>query len=151
MHGQQVVVPLDGSPLAEEALRYVTELFTPAQVRIALVQVLPVKTEDDRKAQVEQNARAYLDMVAWQLEDGGYEVTTFVLYGSPVEMIVQFARAMEAGVIVMTSHGQGQNASTSTGTIAAGVLALAPCPVLVVPVRDRIQATPVPHEHRVAA
>ncbi len=151
MDGQQIVVLLDGSLVAEEALRYVTRLFAPVQVRIALVHVLPVGTEGDQNHQVEQNARAYLDMAAWQLEDGGYEVKTFVLYGSPPEVIVQFARAIEARLIVMTSHGQGQSVTIPAGTTAASVLATAECPVLIVPVRDQIKAAPVQQEHRVAA
>ena len=166
----RVLVPLDGSKLAEAAISHVMALLPPEMVEIHLLTVLPELERLDRvvqfavvnqqleeaskaaRRQQEQFTRAYLDMIAWSLEDAGYSVYTHLGYGMPAEGIVTMARALPADLIVMTSHGRGGNLDWRYGSVAERVLDAGICPVLVVPVRKRaIAAEEVSVESRMAA
>ena len=167
---RRVLVPLDGSKVAEEAVTQVMSLLPPDVVEIHLLTVLPEvdrlnhivqvpvaspQLEEASKAvrkQQEQYTRAYLDMMAWSLEDAGYNVETHMAYGHPSSSIVDMAQALEVDLIVMTSHGQGGNLLWRYGSVAERVLEAAEFPVLIIPVRDRLRAAQeVPQESPMAA
>ncbi len=166
----RVLVPLDGSKVAEEAISRVMALLPPEAVEIHLLTVLPELERLDRvvqfavvsqqleeasravRKQQEQFTRAYLDMIAWSLEDAGYQVNTHLVYGAPAEGIVSMAQALPADLIVMTSHGRGGNVQWRYGNVAERVLEASECPVLIVPVRKRlVTAVERPAETRLAA
>ncbi len=134
-----VVVPLDGSPLAEAALEVAQALFAPSVADLLLVTVLPSEGTERQ----EQHARAYLDMIAWELEERGYRTKTYVLFGDPATTLEQFARASGATVLVLTTHGQGENRALPLGRTAYRLVQQAAVPVMTVPVRDRIHAANV--------
>ncbi len=155
---QRILIPLDGSKLAEEAIARLQALFSGERTQVHLLTVLPdierldalvqfplvnrelqKATEAAQKHQ-EQYTRAYLDMVAWSLEDAGYEVETHIVYGQPASGIVYMAQAIQADLIIMTSHGRGANAQWRYGGVTERVLDACDTPVMVVPVRKRLIA-----------
>ncbi len=155
---QHVLVPLDGSKVAEEAVTFIQSLLPAGKVVIHLLTVLPhvedvsvggqfplLSDEMQELAsrvqrQQEQYTRAYLDMVAWSLEDGGYQVKTHIAVGRPEEHIISIARSLDVDLIVMTSHGQGGNIQWRYGHVTERVLCASNRPVLVVPVRGHMIA-----------
>ena len=167
---QRILVPLDGSKPAEEAIFYVQALIAPETSEIHLLTVLPdigrlenlvefpfVNTELQEAGKVaqrqqEQFTRAYLDMIAWGLEDMGYQVHTHIAYGHPAMSIVHMAQALDVSLVIMTSHGRGENVQWNYGGVAQRVLDACACPILVIPVRDRIRkASTASSEEQLAA
>ncbi len=165
----RVLIPLDGSKVAEEAISYVMALLPPEITEIHLLTVLPElerlnhivqfavinqqleEVSKITRKQQEQYTRAYLDMVAWNLEDTGYNVTTHLMYGQPADGIVRMAQALKVDLIVMTSHGRGGNLLWRYGSVAERVLEASESPVLIIPVRDALRtAQEIPEESEMA-
>lgn len=151
---RRLVVPLDGSPLAAEALPVATTLATRLGVPVHLVQainpaalVMPpsmgvggysgeiyTEIEDELTAA----ARANLDEAAKRLGTSGVQVTAAVVEGPPVLAIED---ALEEGdVIVMTSHGRSGFRRWLLGSTAEKLIREAKAPVLLVPSSTRVAA-----------
>ncbi len=143
---KHVLVPLDGSVLAQSALDYVTRLvdehceitvMTSVQKPdIPLYGVSPMLAVDPEYLDLDvirKNARSYLDGVAAMLTEQGFHATTRVEIGEPAHAIVQVANAIDVDVIVMSTHGRSGINRLLFGSVTARVLSMAPRPVLVVP------------------
>lgn len=139
---KRLLVPLDGSDLAEESLVIAGNLAEALDGSITLVRVVPPPVpgrfyaphllEQMQEAQVKE-AQAYLDTVAKRLADDRIENTTArVLTGEAAATIVRFARQHEFDLIVMGSHGLGGVGWTVFGSVAQKVLHSSGCPVLIV-------------------
>src|SRR5207344_1103533 len=106
---KKILVPLDGSLLAEHALAKVAELAAGGGVvmliRAAEAHALPGVDPTEMQVEVVREAEEYLARVAARLErEGIKDVRTSVWYGSPVSAIVEAARLRGADVIVMSTH-----------------------------------------------
>jgi nucleotide-binding universal stress UspA family protein len=66
------------------------------------------------------------------LRSSGLSVDTEQVDGAPAEVIVQRARDLGAGLIMMTTHGRSGLRRVLLGSVAEAVLHDAPCPVLLV-------------------
>ena len=159
MSYQRILVTLDGSELAESALRHVTEIARPgaqvhvlsvltrdlvaefADVRSVLGSVFAVPSEEMppvRRATNPQEVYAredYLHRASDFLKELGYRVTVEVLPGEVVDTIVGVAWD-GFDVVVMATHGRTGLRRLALGSVAEAVLWRARCPVLVVPVRE---------------
>lgn len=132
----KIVVPLDQSSLAEDALGCALALARSTDASIDLVLVhdpfgasgygdMPWNSE--RRAEED----AYLDRIAHELQSGAsIRATTAVENGVPVEMICQRATDVGADLIVMTSHGRTGFNRAWLGSVADGVIRQASLPVL---------------------
>ena len=113
---KRVVVPLDGSPLAEGMLRFIIDIARPLDLEVALLQVVkaaPPYLTETMKALVLENAerslaeaRAYLAELGEDLSAKGIRVRIEVRRGDPVDEIVACARAIDADLIAMTTNGR---------------------------------------------
>ena len=137
---KRVLVPLDGSRLAEGILPFVLQIACPLDLDVVLVRVeqpIPPQaiegtthfTLDDIKARVNR-AREYLAQVAADLRRQGVRVTTDARHGDPVTEIVAAARRSGAGLIAMTTHGRRGLTRLVFGSVAEAVLRRAAIPVL---------------------
>jgi nucleotide-binding universal stress UspA family protein len=132
----KVLVPLDGSALAERALAYATALSIPTAARLVLVRavnVLPLADLDTRELQIRALAEAqhYLRDVAQGLADRGFACETATPYGeSPARWIVKEAHLRACDMIVMTTHGRTGPGRWWFGSVAEEVVAHSPVPVL---------------------
>jgi nucleotide-binding universal stress UspA family protein len=130
-----ILVPLDGSQLAEQALDYAERLAQATSARLVLTRVLPVyiiqPPEDDLASA--DDARDYLERVATRLMAHGRDVKTSTVWGEPVDMILERARATHADLVVMATHGRSGPGRWLYGSVADQVLRRAPVPVLLVP------------------
>jgi nucleotide-binding universal stress UspA family protein len=122
-----LLVPLDGSPLAERALPYAAALAARAAVRIVLVRVAPPGAGD-----TEAEDRAYLSDAAARLAGPGAAVETIVATGEAVAAIAETARAVSADLLVMATHGRGGLGRWVYGSVAEGLLARLSLPILLV-------------------
>jgi nucleotide-binding universal stress UspA family protein len=140
-----VLVPLDGSELAERALPALELLHRAGAERVWLVRVLD--QQDD-----EADASEYLATLASRLRGGGVVVETIVARGEPAEAILTQARQVQADVLVMATHGRSGLGRMLYGSVAGSVLERTPVPVLlnrawesqVVPSGDGAQRLLVP-------
>jgi nucleotide-binding universal stress UspA family protein len=139
-----VLVPLDGSPLAEAVLPFVSKLARPLGLEIALLRVVPLVTPKvvqggnrqiilDQGERLMEEAEAYLRGVAARLVADGFRVTTTVRTGDEVaHEIVAGARECQADLIGMMTHGRTGLGRLFFGSVAEAVLRHAPVPVFVV-------------------
>ena len=143
---KRILVGLDGSPRAPAVLDAAVALAKSQSGRVVLLRVVGLppdvpqdfwRTTDEPLLQVlERRAREYLQQCVPKVPKecfGGVEIAV----GSPWQAICEMARAVEADVIVLGSHGYS-GVDRLLGTTAAKVVNHAPCTVLVV--RDHLTA-----------
>jgi nucleotide-binding universal stress UspA family protein len=141
-----VVVPLDGSALAETALGPAQELASRLRVPLSLVQVLPVSVTvplgtgtavlwdsgSPYQRQLDVLVTGYLAGIGSRLMERGLQVEWDVLGGPVVDAIIDWARRDGPSLIVMATHGRSGLARL-LGTITEGVVRRSRLPVLVIP------------------
>jgi nucleotide-binding universal stress UspA family protein len=132
----RILVPLDGSALAESALPPAVELARPAGatlllIRAAEARVVPGADPVGAQVEVVLEAEAYLEGVAARLrEQGTLAVEPTVWYGPAVASIVDAARAGRIDLIVMTTHGRSGLGRLILGSVAESVLRGTSTPIL---------------------
>jgi nucleotide-binding universal stress UspA family protein len=142
----KILVPLDGSPLAETVLDEVTRLFPPTVATLHLLRVvvpvelapmaLPVPLPPTRPEILEQqlaSARSYLGATALKLRLAGWRVQQTVEVGwSPQETILSYAKAHGCDLIALATRGHGGLERMILGSVADKVIRGASMPVLAV-------------------
>jgi nucleotide-binding universal stress UspA family protein len=78
-----------------------------------------------------------LKELARQTAARGVACDSAVRFGLPADEILSAATEHGADLLVMGSHGHGALYHLFTGSVVTGVLKRSPCPVLVVPLRDK--------------
>lgn len=143
-----VLVPLDGSELAERALPVAERIALRTESQLLLLHVIPPLTweyslsggaftsqalfdEEDR------GARQYVERVAGDVRARSPRVETLVLHGDPASAILDAQTGRHIGLVVMASHGRTGLARFALGSVTDRVLrsGIAPtgrAPVLVV-------------------
>src|SRR5512135_1834640 len=136
----RILVPLDGSALAEAILPQVTELAAlhGAEIillRVALVHSFPGTNQTEAQVQAVQEAEAYLAGVLQRLDASGIKAQQVVRYGHAAEEIVDQAEAGSADLIAMSTHGRSGPRRWMLGSIAEKVLRATTVPILLVRTR----------------
>jgi nucleotide-binding universal stress UspA family protein len=140
---KRILVPLDGSELAEKALPYAEELAAKLNLEVALVNVRmpsedlehPEHQEYISKiaAQTEQNVKKN---PAWK-QGEGIKVTSSIIGADRIfvhagEQIVDYADKENISLIIIASHGRSGIKRWALGSTADKVASSAGCPVLLV-------------------
>jgi nucleotide-binding universal stress UspA family protein len=129
---RRIVVPLDGSVLAEQILPRVMALAKFEEAEITLLNVL-IPQSYSQKEMVEPSmpwwendiavAQTYLFGVAGRLRRDGMPVTTDIVIGENVaQSIGDFAGREKADLIAIATHGRGGLARMLRGSVADAVL-----------------------------
>jgi nucleotide-binding universal stress UspA family protein len=138
---KRVVIPLDGSALAEQALPHALAQARLFEAELILLQVLAplphsaLLGEPAReRAQTSLNASAceYLERVVARVQEHDIPVRVATVLGSPHVKISEFAEANEADLIVMSTRGQSGLGRWLIGSVADRVVRGANVPVLLV-------------------
>jgi nucleotide-binding universal stress UspA family protein len=143
---RRILVPLDGSALAERAIPFATALAEKFESEILLLRVLDIPEPTapashlevtigwvrEARAHAHEEARSYLDKWQRDIYRQGIPVTAMVRDRSAAEDILQVADSEEVDLVVMSSHGQGGQARWTFGSVADKVARHSPCPVLLV-------------------
>ena len=133
---EKILVPLDGSALAESAIATAVEMAHPGVgnlmlMRAAEAHTFPGADPTDAQVAVVREAETYLAGVAERLKQQGLtKVETSVWYGPAAAAIVDAARARKADLIVMTTHGRGGLGRLVLGSVAESVLRGTTTPIL---------------------
>ena len=148
---EKILVPLDGSDLAESVLPHVEAIARGCNVvEILLLRVCDAPSiiadypEVDNKSwekhvermttNAQQQCNIYLGDVEKQLRDRGFSVRTESRLGKPAEVIVDFANKNKVDLIIMASHGRSGVSRWAYGSEADKVLRSSCVPVLLVKV-----------------
>jgi nucleotide-binding universal stress UspA family protein len=126
---EKILVPLDGSPLAERILVHVRRLLHVKDGRVLLAHVVPI---DAPPAEVE-DARARLERLRAELAAQGAMVEARVVSSAePVaDALLGLAREWGPGLIALSTHGRGGVSRLVRGSIAEELLRRSSDPVLV--------------------
>jgi nucleotide-binding universal stress UspA family protein len=146
---KKILVPLDGSKLAESVLSHVESLamcLPEAEVILISVteRVTGFRAVDDYSQPLgerlvpeavgkeERAARKYLDGIGKKLEGKGIKVLTEVLMGKPADEITLFATNEGCDLIIMASHGRSGPSRWTHGSVAEKVFRSNCAPILMV-------------------
>jgi nucleotide-binding universal stress UspA family protein len=123
-----ILVPLDGSALAEEALAYACALSIPTAARLILMRASYAL----RQAELLKVAEDYLAPHVVNLRQRGFEAEATVFDGDAAPGIVEEASRWQADLVVMATHGRTGLGRWILGSVAEAVLAACSVPVLLV-------------------
>jgi len=147
MTPNKIMVPLDGSRLAEVALPEAFD-FGRRGAMVLLLRAaegtrLPAADPTDSQVAAVREAEGYLASVVARARKAGVgKVETSVWYGPPAESIIEAARAWGIDLIVMSTHGRSGLGRLVLGSVAETVLRGTTTPILLL--RDREAPVVVP-------
>ncbi len=139
---KKILVPLDGSPLAEAVLPHAQALAKSegAEIILLRVPVLPMtefiscdaevaaKIVDDMEKQTEE----YVEFEVAKLKKDGIKVSGLTREGSIPDTIVDVAKETHSDVIAMSTHGRSGLQRFLMGSVAEQVIGISPVPVLLI-------------------
>ena len=138
MKTERVLVPLDGSALAEVAIDAALDLGRGRPSRLILVRAaeahtLPGADPTDEQVAVVREAEQYLATVAERLGKRGVtDVDTSVWYGPAASAVLEAVKLKKADLIVMSTHGRSGLGRLIMGSVTESVLRGTTAPVCVV-------------------
>jgi nucleotide-binding universal stress UspA family protein len=153
-----LMVPLDRSSFAEQALPLATGIARRAKARLDLVEVHTLYAFTDRAAgwcpydpaedaACKREEQLYLDATAkWATSVSSVSVTTTVLSGTTVspetvaDSLLEKAREAKTDLIVTTTHGRGSLNRLGLGSVADELIRRAAVPVVLVRAEDKAVA-----------
>jgi nucleotide-binding universal stress UspA family protein len=141
---KSIVVPLDGSPLAEKILPWVVALANTMELEIVLMRAysLPnafyatdeyVPNMFEFAEKLKEESRLYLDNKAeWLKAEGVRHVSTLLIEGDGAAEIIDFARKTPENLIAMSTHGRS-GIRRILGSVTDRVVRNSWDPVLIMP------------------
>jgi nucleotide-binding universal stress UspA family protein len=144
---KRIVVPVDGSRLAECVIPHVDALvkaYRPETVTfvrvvepwVPLAKDFRLTAQDIEYPKLEAAARKaaddYLKKMADLVKYGVTKVNTAVLMGQTAEQIAEYAKQNKADLIIMSTHGRSGVTRWTMGSVTDRLLHIAPVPVMVV-------------------
>jgi nucleotide-binding universal stress UspA family protein len=144
---KKILVPLDGSNLAETALTHATNLIQGNDAELMLVMVVEphfgmyvsdlaaeasVFAMEEAEKQLTEQFRTYLTETLAKLHEQGFRATGEMRFGPAADEIISFSKEKGADIIVMSSHSRSGLARWYLGSVADRVVHGATVPVLLV-------------------
>jgi nucleotide-binding universal stress UspA family protein len=150
----KIMVPLDGSSLAERALPYAERLAGATGATIHLVAVVEVLANAawapmpvylsaaDLEAAIGR-ATAYVETQQQRLKHAGVESEVVQLTGSPAATLLEYERSAGTDLTVMCSHGRSGLKRLVLGSVAGELIQLGDTPILLIPAEGNAEV----HDH----
>jgi nucleotide-binding universal stress UspA family protein len=139
---RKILVPLDGSKVAEGVLPHAKDLAYSQGAELILLTVGANPAMDfafsdpgiARSAVIEQEQRSkkYMDGIERDLRDAGFKTSTVLRVGSVAETILGVAEELGVDCIAMSTHGRTGPARWLLGSIAERVVHNSKIPVLLI-------------------
>ena len=142
---QNILVPLDGSELAECVLPHIEAIAKLCRSTVELVRVvepieIPTRGEialdaDELKQMQlhgERDARGYLKTVSRRLSESGIRTSSRIITGKPAECLVDYVHKRNFELIIMATHGRSGISRWIFGSVADRLLRSSSIPVLLV-------------------
>lgn len=138
--GLSILVPLDGSTMAESVLAGVALLATKFQAKVLLLHAIeknpPATIHGEKHLSNAAEARTYLEKIAGQLKSNEITVEIHVHeaeQGNIAASILEHAGELDPDLVVMCTHGGGGIKGLLFGAIAHQVLQRGIWPILLIP------------------
>lgn len=128
-----IVVPLDGSKIAEHALPIASWYSKTTGAPLKFVHVLDADTRPEARAKAAQTFQAYADELAARLGLGKVECQ--VLAGAAADEVL--SASVTASAIVIGSHGRGGLRAMVVGSVADKIVRGSAVPVIIEPGTDQ--------------
>ncbi len=127
---KQILVPLDGSTLAECTLPHAVALARAFTARIVLLRVLEQPDRDEVVLPVDPldwemkraESQAYLDRLRRHFQTAGVEAETLTLEGQPTDRIVEHAHEARIDLILLSSHGRSGLSGSTIGSVVQKII-----------------------------
>jgi nucleotide-binding universal stress UspA family protein len=141
---RSVLLPLDGSAFAEQAVPWAAAIArkSRARLRLALVHQSPPSPPLDKSSArlytrielaLKKSEREYLRAVATRIKGAGaLQLATAALTGPPARALADYVREVGVDLVVMTTHGLGGLQRVWLGSVADRLLRLLEVPVLLI-------------------
>ena len=148
---QHIMVPMDGSKLAECVLPHVeaigggcnvarvtlTRVIAPFHLHDFAEEKLPLKERRNLETKPAVDAREYLEKIAAKLKKKGITADYKVLTGDAVKALVNHADKHGVDLCVISTHGRSNVSQMVWGSVAENLLRTSRVPVLMVTAKDR--------------
>ena len=139
---KKILVPLDGSPLAEEVLPHAEALAKSEGAEIILLRVAVTPARylfahnpaegNNIIHMIEKEAEDYMQAEVSKLQNEGIKVTGITRDGTPPEEILEVAEETHADVIAMSTHGRTGVNRWLMGSVADRVVHYSHIPVMLI-------------------
>ncbi len=139
---RKILVPLDGSKVAEGVLPHAKALAYSEGAELILLTVsanpaLDYAFSDPSIArsaveEQEQRSKKYINDIENQLKAAGFKTSTLLRVGSVADVILEVADELHVDVIAMSTHGRTGPARWLLGSIAERVVRNSEVPVLMI-------------------
>lgn len=152
---QRILVPLDGSDLAEQAFPVALALARSNAAEVVLLRAIQPLSDrelalvfanwgsrDEIYQQQHTAAEGYLKDRADELRSAGLESAIIIEEGYPAEVILDAGESQNIDLIVMSTHGRSGLSRWVYGSVADKVMRRAADPVLLVRAQPESEATP---------
>ena len=138
---KSILVPLDGSKLAEKILAEVEELALLLNARLNLIyvskaHVFPGVDPTDAQVRVVNKAKEYLDNLKEQLLAKKIDIEIHTPYGNPAAKILEVSKRHDIDLIAMSTHGRSGIGRWLLGSVAEKVVRHSEKPVLLLRARE---------------
>jgi nucleotide-binding universal stress UspA family protein len=135
-----ILVPLDGSLLAECVLPHAVTLAQVFDTRLTLLRVVERDQSTGLKRAIDPlqwqirkvEAEVYLDKLVARLNRGGLQAEKVILEGLPQERIIEFTRDRGIGIIIISTHGQSGLSGWNVSSVVQKVILHAHVPMMIV-------------------
>ncbi len=126
-----ILVPLDGSTLAECVLPHVAGLAPVTNARVTLLHILQQAQEGRGAPPVDpvewhlqkQNAEKYMEQIVSRLNEAGIlGVESVILEGSPASSVIDFARNNNVDLIILSTHGNSGLSGWNVSSVVQKIL-----------------------------
>lgn len=135
---ERILVPLDGSPMAEMILPQIGRILNREDAEILLLRVIDVPDApglvvgDAIRYREEDEATRYVHDLALRLGTKAAKVHARIAHGHPAEVILETAKTEGATMIAMTTHGRSGLERWALGSVAEKVARASDVPLLLV-------------------
>jgi nucleotide-binding universal stress UspA family protein len=131
----RILVPLDASDFGEHALGFALALHEPPG-ELHLLSIVNADTDIAESPELQSAATRYLEDIVQRLPRVT-DVRTEVRMGEPGMAVSEYAREIDADLVIAVTHGRGLLGRLWLGSVADDLVRKAPCPVLLTRPADR--------------
>jgi nucleotide-binding universal stress UspA family protein len=132
---EKILVPLDGSKLAEKSLPYAEKLARKISSQIILISVLLFGSESDED-KYHHLHQFYIQEMAKTMKEKAIKVKSVIVTGDPAEQIVDYADKKKVDLIIMGTRGRSALKRWILGSVADKVVSATLCPVALITTDD---------------
>ena len=127
---KHILVPLDGSELAECVLPHVMVVAPVTNARITLVHVMEHSHREGRAPVIDpvdwylrkRESKMYLEKIARRLQKSDLNIEHTALEGSPAECVIEFARNNNVDLIALSTHGRSGLSGWNVSSVVHKIL-----------------------------